>query len=430
MPKAIIAFLALLVATVRADETCQSPYMPKLTGQEDYVYVWTVGIDGVGDGSDKLVTVGAKPGTPTYGKVMSSVSVGGRHEAHHAGFTEDRRYLWAGGLDSSMIWVFDVASDPANPKLVKTIDSFVKDSGGVVGTHTFFALPGRMLITGLSNDKDLGGKTALVEYNNEGGYVRTLWLPDDAPYGYDARVQPRLNRMLTSSFTGKKNYMRDLGELMGDAEAMKHFGNTVVVWDFHARKPIQTLQVPGAPLELRWALQPRHDYAFTSSALTSKLWLIEQQSDGTFKAFDVGDISDPKTIPLPVDLSLSADDRFLFVDTFNDGTCRIYDVSNPHKPKLVGQQKIGSQVNMVSQTWDGERVYFTSSLLANWDKKGKDNEQYLAAYRFDGKKLSPLFRVDFMEAKLGRPHIMQFGQDQFYKNQLYATDDARRIVAR
>jgi selenium-binding protein 1 len=430
MPKLIFALIALLVTTARADETCQSPYMPKLTGQEDYVYVWTVGIDGVGDGSDKLVTVGAKPGTPTYGKVMSSVSVGGRHEAHHAGFTEDRRYLWAGGLDSSMIWVFDVASDPAHPKVVKTIDSFVKDSGGVVGTHTFFALPGRMLITGLSNDKDLGGKTALVEYNNEGGYVRTLWLPDDAPYGYDARVQPRLNRMLTSSFAGKKNYMRDLGELMGDAEAMKQFGNTVVVWDFHARKAIQTLQVPGAPLELRWALQPRHDYAFTSSALTSKLWLIEQQSDGTFKAFDVGDISDPKTIPLPVDLSLSADDRFLFVDTFNDGTCRIYDVSNPHKPKLVGQQKIGSQVNMVSQTWDGERVYFTSSLLANWDKKGKDNEQYLAAYRFDGKKLSPLFRIDFLEAKLGRPHIMQFGQDQFYKNQLYATDDARRIVAR
>jgi selenium-binding protein 1 len=427
-----IAILLVLLAGIaaRADETCQSPYMPKLTGQEDWVYVWTVGIDGVGDGSDKLVTVGARPGTPTYGKVVSSVSVGGRHEAHHAGFTEDRRHLWAGGLDSSTIWIFDVAADPANPKLVKTITSFVKDSGGVVGTHTFFALPGRMLITGLSNDKDLGGRTALVEYNNDGGYVRTMWLPDDAPYGYDARVQPRLNRMLTSSFAGKKNYMRDLGELMGDAEAMKQFGNTVVVWDFHARKPIQTLEIPGAPLELRWALEPRHDYAFTTAALTSKLWLVEQQPDGSFKAFDVADVGDPKTIPLPVDISLSADDRFLFVDTFNDGTCRIYDVSAPHKPKLVGQQKIGAQVNMVSQTWDGQRVYFTSSLLANWDKKGKDNEQYLAAYGFDGEKLAPLFRVDFIAQKLGRPHIMNFGQDRFYRNQHWTADDGRRIAVR
>jgi selenium-binding protein 1 len=430
MRTTLLAFLTLLGTVALADETCLSPYMPKLTGQEDYVYVWTVGIDGVGDGSDKLVTVGARPGTPGYGKVLASTSVGGRHEAHHAGFTEDRRYLWAGGLDSSTIWVFDVASDPARPKLVRTITSFVRDSGGVVGTHTFFALPGRMLITGLSNDKDLGGRTALVEYTNDGGFVRTLWMPADAPYGYDARVQPRLNRMLTSSFTGKKNYMRDLGELMGDAEAMKQFGNTVVVWDFHARKPIQTLELPGAPLELRWALGPRHDYAFTTTALTSKLWLIERQPDGTFKAVAVADVGDPKQVPLPVDISLSADDRFLFVDTFNDGTCRIYDVADPRRPKLVGQQKIGSQVNMVSQTWDGERVYFTSSLLANWDKKGAENEQFLAAYRFDGKALHPLFRVDFLAEKLGRPHIMHFGQDQFYKNQLYTEGDARRIAGR
>lgn len=421
----------LVVPAARADETCMSPYMPKLTGREDFVYVWTLGVDGLGDGSDKLVTVGTRPGTPTYGKVVSSVSVGGRHEAHHAGFTEDRRHLWAGGLDSSRIWVFDVATDPANPKIVKTIDSFEKDSGGVVGPHTFYALPGRMLITGLSNAQDGGGRTGLVEYNNEGGFVRAMWLPDDGPYGYDARVQPRLNRMLTSSFTGKKNYMRDLGELMGDAEAMKQFGNTMVVWDFHARKPIQTLQVPGAPLEIRWALQPRHDYAFTTTALTSKLWLIEATADGTFQASAVADIGDPKAVPLPVDISLSADDRFLFVDTFNDGTCRIFDVSNPKKPKLVGQQKIGSQVNMVSQTWDGERVYFTSSLLANWDKKGEENEQYLAAYAFDGKsKLSPLFRVDFTAEKLGRPHIMRFGQEQFYKNQIYTQGDRRRLAAR
>jgi selenium-binding protein 1 len=255
-------------------------------------------------------------------------------------------------------------------------------------------------------------------------------MPDDAVYGYDVRVQPRLNRMLTSSFTGRTNYMNQLGKVVSDPEAMKHFGNTAVVWDAHARKPIQTLAVPGAPLEVRWALQPRHNYAFTSTALTAQLWLIEQQPDGTFKASAVADIGDPKKTPLPVDISLSADDRFLFVDTFNDGTCRIYDVGDPHHPKLIGQQKIGTQVNMVSQTWDGERLYFTSSLLANWDKKGKDGEQYLAAYRFDGKKLAPLFRVDFLEAKLGRPHIMNFGQDQFYKNQSYAAGETRAVAAR
>jgi selenium-binding protein 1 len=418
-------------AAAYADETCMSPYMPKITGQEDYVYVWTLGIDGVGDGSDKLVTVGANPADKAnYGKVVSSVSVGGRHESHHAGFSDDRRFLWAGGLDDSIIWVFDLAADPAHPKIVRTIDSFVKDSAGAVGPHTFFALPGRMLISALSNAKDDSGKTALVEYNNEGKFIQTLWLPEKAEYGYDVRVQPRLNRMLTSSFTGRNNYMMDFATMFADAEAMKRFGNTMVVWDFHARKPIQTLDVPGAPLEIRWALQPRHNYAFTATALTSKIWLIEQKDDGTFAASAIGDIGEPKQQPLlAVDVSLSADDRFLFVDTFMDGSCRVYDVSDPHHPKLVHTQKIGSQVNMVSETWDGQRVYFTSSLLAKWDKKGKDDEQFLKAYGWDGKSLTPLFSVDFAKEKLGRPHIMHFGQERFYKNQIYAASLPRLAQA-
>jgi selenium-binding protein 1 len=67
------------VAAARADETCMSPYLPKITGQEDYVYVWTLGIEGVGDGSDKLVTIGANPKNgKTFGKVISKTSVGGR----------------------------------------------------------------------------------------------------------------------------------------------------------------------------------------------------------------------------------------------------------------------------------------------------------------------------------------------------------------
>src|SRR5437867_297570 len=428
---AALAALLLGPAVSRADETCMSPYMPKITGQEDYVYVWTLGVDGIGDGSDKLVTIGANPSQrETYGKVISTVSVGGRHEAHHAGFSEDRRHLWAGGLDDSMIWVFDVAADPAHPKVVRTLDSFVKDSGGMVGPHTFFALPGRMLITGLSNDKDGGGRTGLVEYNNDGKFIESLWLPDGAEYGYDARVQPRLNRMLTSSFTGKKNYMTELPKVIADADAMKRMGNTMVVWDFHARRAIQTLAVPGVPLEIRWALQPRHNYAFTAAALTSQIWLVEQKDDGTFAAAAVAPIADPKKIPFPVDISLSADDRFLFVDTFMAGRCRVYDVADPPHPKLVHTQKIGAQVNMVSETWDGKRVYFTSSLLANWDKTGKDNEQFLKAYGWDGKQLTPLFAVDFLKEKLGRPHIMHFGQERFYKNQIYAGETARLAAAR
>ena len=408
-----LALLALVAGPAAADETCQSPYLPKVTGQEDYLYVWTLGMEGLGDGSDKLVTVGVNPARPDYGKVISSVSVGGRHEAHHGGFTDDRRQLWLGGLDDNAIFVFDVASDPARPKLVRTMTDFVAKTGGVVGPHTFYALPGRMLITGLSNAQDLGGRTAITEFANDGGFVRTVWMPKGAEYGYDARVNPHLNRMLTSSFAGHKNYMRKLSELMGDAEAMKNFGSTMVVWDFHARKPLQTLAVPGAPLEIRWALHPRHEYAFTSSALTGKLWGVFHEPDGSFEAVEIGDVGDPAKLPLPVDISLSADDSTLFVDSFMDGMVRVYDVTNPRKARQIHERKIGAQVNMVSQSWDGKRLYFTSSLLANWDGTGHDDEQFLKAFRWDGKTLEPAFALDFVTLKLGRPHQMNLGADAF-----------------
>ena len=136
--------LTFTVIPVNADETCMSPYMAKIVGQEDYIYIWTLGVEGVGDGSDKMVTVDVNPNSSKYGKIINSLSVGGRNEAHHSGLTDDRHYLWAGGLDTNKIFIFDVHSDPSKPSLHKTIDDFPAKTGGIVGPHTTYALPGRM----------------------------------------------------------------------------------------------------------------------------------------------------------------------------------------------------------------------------------------------------------------------------------------------
>jgi len=418
-----------------ADETCMSPYMAKITGQEDFVYVWTLGVEGLGDGQDKLVTIDVNPKSGKYGKVVNSLSVGGRNEAHHSGFTDDRKYLWAGGLDTNKIFIFDVHTDPAKPKLHKTIDSFVSDSGGVVGPHTTYALPGRMMITGLSNNRDHGGRTGLVEYTNEGEYIATHWMPTDENlngakksgkfadgYGYDIRVLPRRNVMVTSSFTGWSNYMMDFGKMLKDEEAMKRFGNTVTVWNLHTKKPIKVLDVPGAPLEIRCAWQPKHDWCMTTTALTSKVWLIYEDDAGEWQAKAVADIGDPSKIPLPVDFSIAADDSGFFVNTFMDGKTRYFDISDPQNPKQVYEKYIGKQVNMVSGSWDGKRQYYTSSLLGNWDKKGEDNEQYFKAYHWDGKKLTKQFEIDFNKQKLGRAHQMRFGAYSLYAKARPETD--------
>ncbi len=432
--KHAVRTLAITIALLapglgQADETCVSPYMKRLTAQEDFMYIWTLGVVGLGDEQDKLVTVDVQPGSKSYGKTIASVSVGGRNEAHHSGYSDDRKYLWAGGLDSSNIFIFDVHTDPAKPKLVNTITDFVAATGGIVGPHSFYALPGKMLVTGLSNNQDHGGRTGMAEYSNEGEFLATHWMPTDDKldgavksgkfadgYGYDVRAMPRLNVMFTSSFTGWNNYMMNLGKMMADGEAMKRFGNTVVVWDLHTKKPLKVLDVPGAPLEIRCAWNEKHDYCFTSTALTSQIWLIYRDDKGEWQSKAVATIGDPKKIPLPVDLSISADDKHLWVNTFNDGMARLFDTSDPFHPKEIYSKNIGTQVNMVSQSWDGKRVYFTSSLLANWDKtEGKEGDlQYFKGYDWDGKTLKRAFSVNFAKEKLGRAHQMTLNARSMY----------------
>ena len=153
----------------------------------------------------------------------------------------------------------------------------------------------------------------------------------------------------------------------------------------------------------------------TAAALTSKLWLIKQDAGGEWQAKEVATIGDPAKIPLPVDISITRDGKGLWVNTFMDGTTRYFDLSKPDAPKQTYAKVTGKQVNMISQSWDGKRVYITSSLLANWDKGGADNEQFIRGFTWDGKELRKAFEVDFNAEKLGRAHHMKLGTAKLKK---------------
>ena len=201
----------------------------------------------------------------------------------------------------------------------------------------------------------------------------------------------------------------DVNKILTDAAAMKRFGNTMVLWDLKAMTPQKIFSVPGAPLEMRWSLNEGDNWAVLATALTSKIWLIKQDAAGEWQAKDVAVIGDPSKIPLPVDISIAASGKGLWVNTFMDGKTRYFDLSDPEHPKQTYEKVTGKQVNMISQSWDGNRVYITSSLLANWDKGGDSDEQFLRGFNWDGKELTPAFEVDFYKEKLGRAHHIKLG---------------------
>ena len=297
-----------------------------------------------------------------------------------------------------------------------------------------------MMVSGLSNNKDNGGRTGLAEYNSKGEFIASHWLPTDGDlrgakkegkfadgYGYDVRVQPRRNIMLTSSFTGWSNYMMDFGQMLQDGEAMKRFGNTMVVWDLHTRKPKKVIDVPGAPLEIRCAWGANNNYCFTTTALTSKIWLIYEDENGEWQGKAVADIGDPAKVPLPVDISITSDDQGLWVNTFMDGNARYFDISDPFNPVQKYGEEIGGQVNMISQSWDGKRAYFSTSLLGNWDKDSNGEMQWVKLYEWDDEKLelSHKWTVDFYKEKLGRAHQMRFGAYSLYSSK---TDNKKEVT--
>ena len=222
------------------------------------------------------------------------------------------------------------------------------------------------------------------------GAVKTGKFADG--YGYDARALPRLNVLVTSSFTGWNNYMMNLGKLMADAEAMKHFGNTVVVWDLHTLQPKKIFDVPGAPLEiaLRVGCEPqlllhRHGAHLEDLAdLPGRRRRVAGEGGGRHRRRQrrsrcrSTSRSRPKTTCCGSTRGTTA-------------RCVCSTSAIPHAPKQVFDQQIGEQVNMVSESWDGKRVYFTSSLLANWDKTTSTGGdlQFFKLYSWDGKALKP-----------------------------------------
>src|SRR5947207_11247905 len=191
-------------------ETCLSPFVKRLERPEKFLYVFCVDADA--KDHDFLAVIDVDLESPKYGKIIYQLDLGSSgNETHHFGFTDDRTHIWGCSLLSSRLFLIEVASNPAKPKLVKVLND-VPDKTGFTGPHSPYALPGRMLLSFLGG-KDGGLPAGLAEFNNDGTFIRRLDLPKDAPYMYDVAVKPGLNRMVTSSFTPPADYKKPLAQM-------------------------------------------------------------------------------------------------------------------------------------------------------------------------------------------------------------------------
>jgi selenium-binding protein 1 len=390
----IIGLAAATFSAQAAAETCLSPFVKRLGRPEKYLYVFCADADA--QDNDFAAVIDVNPDSATYGKLVHTVDLGTKgNETHHWGYTDDRTRIWAGSLFSSRIWLLDVASDPGKPRIEKVIEN-VSELSGLSGPHSYYALPGRMLIAFLGSSGG-GVPAGLAEFTNDGKFIRRLENPSETPYGYDVAIKPSFNRMVTSSFTPLRNYKKPLANM-----DLKDFGSELVVWDFKARQSLQVGKAGLAPLEVRWSLKPENNYGFTNCALDNSIWLFKGNDKGTYEFKKVAD-----TGALPADLRQSPDDRSLYVSCFGDNLIQEWDVTDPEHLKLKGTVAPCVQPNMMHVTGDGKRMYVSNSLLSTLDHSGRFCVR-LIHIGPDGMKVDPFFNIDLNTFSTGpaRGHDM------------------------
>jgi selenium-binding protein 1 len=258
-------------------------------------------------------------------------------------------------------------------------------------------------------------------------------------FGYDFWYQPRLNVMVSSEW-GTPNNIKT-GFNPADVAGGK-YGHSLHFWDWKKHEVIQSVDLGTdglIPLEVRFLHEPTAPHGYVGAALSSTVIHFTKNGDSKWRTETVIRVDPlevegwvlPQMPGLITDILISIDDRFLFFSNWLHGDVRQYDITDPSRPRLVGQLFVGGSVRkggpvkvkngnqpeiplvkgteiqggpqMIQLSLDGKRLYVTTSLYSVWDKqfypalaqKGAQMLQIDVDTEKGGLKLNPNFLVDF-----------------------------------
>ena len=371
---------------------------------------------------DELAVVDLAPGSSDYGKIVERVAMPNTgDELHHFGWNacsshlcpnaphphSERRYLIVPGLRSSRIHVLDTKPDPRRPRIVRVLEpDEVARKSGYTRPHTIHCGPQGIFVVSLANaEGDAPGGIFLMDHDTFD--IRGQWEIDRGPQqlAYDAWWHLGFDTLVSSEWGLPATFENGLVPevLLGGK-----YGHRLHFWDLNTRKHKQTIDF-GEENQLVFELRPAHDptkaHGFVNSVISLKdlsasiwTWYREGHRWAARKIIEIpAEPADPARLPpmlkrfnavppLVTDIALSLDDRHLYVACWGTGELRRYDVSDPHRPELVGSVRIGGIVDrashpsagdrplnggpqMVEVSRDGRRVYFTNSLYGAIDEQ-------------------------------------------------------------
>jgi selenium-binding protein 1 len=412
--------------------------------KEELVYVAALHTGTGVDEPDFLATVDVAKGSQTYGQIVHRTSmphVG--DELHHYGWRVcssachtsdlDRRYLVVPGFRSSRVHVVDVGDDPRAPRIEKVIEpEEIKAKTGLSAPHTVHCMPGDNVVMSMLGDADGNDGAGFAVLDAETFEVKGRWENGGpAPaWNYDFWYQPRHGYLVSSEWAAPKTF-QDGFRLEDVAEG--RYGHSIHVWDLERREVVQDIDLGPEgmiPLEIRWLHDPDADQGFVGAALSSTMWHVHRDADGSFRADKVIEVEtrDLEGFPVPVpglitDLVVSMDDRYLYFSNWLHGDLRQYDISDPAHPVLKSSVRLGGLFEeahhpngtrltggpqMLQLSMDGQRLYVTNSLYSTWDNQfypGLESWLLKLDAGDGGLRVDPDFFVDFQPARAHEIHL-------------------------
>ena len=266
---AMIAFRSLLLlAVVRVFTILVPPArllkVPHAAAEQapgsSWLYLWAG--DSAGVASDFLAVIDATPGTPAYGRVVTSLPVGasGTHPHHTEAAMPASGHLLANGFHAGRTWLFDL-SQPTRPRILASFG----DVAGMSHPHTYWRLADGTVLTTFqygagdpaagSHEHDHarpGHSTGgLVLMNERGRVIRSASARDavvgtDAIFPYSALPLPAIDRVVSTTTN------------MDDADTVST-GRWIQLWRLSDLRLLRTFALEPGPRgnEHRWTGEPR-----------------------------------------------------------------------------------------------------------------------------------------------------------------------------
>ncbi|QGK70039.1 selenium-binding protein [Allosaccharopolyspora coralli] len=398
----------------------RSPAEAAAAPAERLAYV--AAFDRSGRSPDALAVVNVDSDSASYGRVIgwAELSTYG-DELHHFGWNAcssalmheghdmhglARRYLLLPGIRSSTIHIYDTQPDPTEPRLVKTIGADeLADKAGYSRPHTLHCGPDGIFLSCLGGANGSEGPGGIALLDHDSFEVLRAWETERGPQylAYDAWWHLQRNTAITSEWGTPSMIENGL-----DPELLlaNQYGHALHFWDLAEGRHIQRVDL-GEQHQMVLELRPAHDPEATwgfagvvvsTEDLSASVWHWHHDGERWVADKVITIPAEPAAAellppvlrpfgavpPLVTDISLSVDDRMLYVSCYGTGELKQFDVTDPASPRETGSVRLGGVVSrtphpaapgealaggpqMVETSRDGNRVYVTNSLYGAWD---------------------------------------------------------------